>query len=323
VHAIELAGPSGLYWAGRLCLVKSQPHLAVYDRVFIEQFADLTNGGSRYRQTEIREERFGQDGEPDVDGEEVSASDAEQLRCQDFSTLDPEQEDEVWALICSLHVRLPSRETRRRRRSRRGRPDFRQTIRREVRARLSGPPEVLRSVRRTRPRRLVLVIDVSRSMAPYSRAMLVFSYALLRRALRVEVYCFSTRLTRVTDALRADDSAAALRAVSELTPDRGGGTRIGESLFALLADGRTRAATVVILSDGLEQGGVEELELTMPRLARTADQVIWVNPLKGDPDYQPLQRGMSAAQPYLDAFVSGHNLSSLGELAELLATLPH
>ncbi len=141
----------------------------------------------------------------------------------------------------------------------------------------------------------------------------------------MEAFAFGTRLTRITPSLHSRDPDAALEALGKAVPDWESGTRIGESLKELLDGwgrrGPIRGAAVIILSDGLERGDPELLGEQMRRLSRLAYRVIWVNPLKGSPEYQPLARGMAAALPYVDDFLSGHNLASLETLAEVLARL--
>ena len=216
--------------------------------------------------------------------------------------------------------------------SRRGR------LRRLLQARSSGSPPVRndrRSVcrrsgapagarrRRTRPRRLVLLLDVSGSMAEYSRALLVFAHAALRRDPRWEAFCFGTRLTRLTKALATSDPDEALRAAAERVVDWDGGTRIGESLKRFLDDfghaGMARGAVVVVCSDGLEVGDPDLLAEQMARLHRLAYRVVWLNPLKENPAYEPLARGMQAALGSVDLFLSGHNLVSLEAVGEVLS----
>ena len=203
---------------------------------------------------------------------------------------------------------------RRRRASRRGAPDLRRTLRRSFRT--GGEPvERAWQTRRRKPRRLILILDVSGSMAEYSRALLMFSHAVLRADRRFEAFCFGTRLTRLTRALATADLDEALgRAAAEVV-DWNGGTRIGESLKRFLDEyghrGLARGANVVILSDGLEVGDPDLLAEQMARLSRLAHEVFWLNPLKEDPAYAPLARGMKAALPYVDVFASGHNLASL------------
>jgi uncharacterized protein with von Willebrand factor type A (vWA) domain len=157
-------------------------------------------------------------------------------------------------------------------------------------------------------------------MSAYARALVQFGYAAMRAGQRVEVFCFGTRLTRVTRALRSTDPDTALGGVAATVVDWSGGTRIGESLKQLVDGyGQTaslRGAVCVVCSDGLERGDPELLAAQMARLARLAHKVVWVNPLKGDPRYEPLARGMAAALPHVDTFLSGHNVESLEALGD-------
>jgi uncharacterized protein with von Willebrand factor type A (vWA) domain len=162
-------------------------------------------------------------------------------------------------------------------------------------------------------------------MAPYSSALLLFAHAAMRADARWEAFCFGTRLTRLTAALRDADPDRAVAEAAAAAVDRDGGTRIGDSLGELL--GRRehmtvlRGAVVVICSDGLERGDPELLGRRMARLARLAAHVVWLNPLKEDPRYEPLARGMRAALPFVDDFASGHDLAGLTALADRLAAL--
>jgi len=171
------------------------------------------------------------------------------------------------------------------------------------------------------------VLDVSGSMSAYSRALVQFGFAAMSARgrvarPRVEVLCFGTRLTRVTRALRTGDPDEAMRRVAERVVDWDGGTRIGASLKQLLdAHGQQawlRGAVVVVCSDGLDRGDPHLLARQAARLRRVAHRVVWVNPLKGDPRYEPLARGMAAALPHLDVFLPGHNVASLEALGEVL-----
>ena len=190
--------------------------------------------------------------------------------------------------------------------------------------RTGGDPAVLaRRERQVKQRRVVLLLDVSRSMTAYSRALLVFAHAALRTAPRWEAFCFGTRLTRLTRALATTDPDEALRRASDAALDWDGGTRIGESIQAFLDGyghaGLARGAVVVVCSDGLDTGDPELLAEQMGRLRRLAHLVVWLNPLREDPRYEPLARGMAAALPHVDVFAAGHDLASLEELAEQLA----
>jgi hypothetical protein len=169
----------------------------------------------------------------------------------------------------------------------------------------------------------VLILDISGSMAPYSRALLQFAFAAMAAGRRVEVFCFGTRLTRVTRTLRTKDPDRALREIGHLVEDWEGGTRIGASLKELV-DGWSQRASIrgsvaVICSDGLERGEPDLLRDQMAKLRRLVHKIVWVNPLKGSPHYEPLARGMAAALPSIDEFLPGHNLESLEELSRALA----
>ena len=163
-------------------------------------------------------------------------------------------------------------------------------------------------------------------MSAYSRALLVFAHATVRTDHRWETFCFGTRLTRVTRALDAASLDTALQNVAAEVHDWEGGTRIGASLKTFLDrwghPGLARGAVVVICSDGLDTGDSTLLREQMARLSRLAEVVVWLNPLKADPRYEPVARGMATALPYVDVFASGHNLASLQELGAGLRLRP-
>jgi uncharacterized protein with von Willebrand factor type A (vWA) domain len=194
-----------------------------------------------------------------------------------------------------------------------------------VRASLStGGDPVVRAFRSrsNAPRKLVLLLDVSGSMEAYSRALLLYLHAARGSGRGVEAFAFGTRLTRLTTELATRDPDAAFAAAAKRVLDWSGGTRIGASLKAYNDEwGRralTRGAIVVVLSDGCERGDPELVGSEMRRLARQAFAVVWVNPLKAHPDYEPLAGGMAAAFPYVDRLVSGHDVASLEALGTVL-----
>jgi uncharacterized protein with von Willebrand factor type A (vWA) domain len=249
------------------------------------------------------------------------ASPIELLREKSFARCSEEELAAVAALMARSPVVPPLRRTRRVEPARRGAPDLRRTLRRSLRTG-GDPVERAWRRRRVRPRRIVLLLDVSASMADYARALLLYAHAAVRSDRRCEVFCFGTRLTRLTPALRSDAPDGALERAAALAVDRDAGTRIGVALKSFLDEyghrGLARGALVVICSDGLEVGDPALLGEQAERLARLAWQVVWLNPLKGDPAYEPLTRGMRAALPHLDVLASGHNLASLEELAMLI-----
>jgi len=260
------------------------------------------------------------------DGDEAAlrlvASAVEILRNKSFAYLSEEERQRVAKLIRALTVHVPIERTRRMRAANKGSSlDVRRTLRRSLRTQ-GEPFDRAWRARRTRTRPLVLILDVSGSMAPYSRALLQFGFAAMAAGRRVEVFCFGTRLTRVTRVLRTKDPDRAMHEIGRIVADWEGGTRIGESLKSLLDGWSQRAAlrgaVVVLCSDGLERGDPELLRRQMARLRRLAYRVVWANPLKGSPRYEPLARGMAAALPSVDVFLSGHNLESLEALASAL-----
>jgi uncharacterized protein with von Willebrand factor type A (vWA) domain len=188
-----------------------------------------------------------------------------------------------------------------------------------------GEPALLaRRRRRDKPRRLVLLLDVSGSMSPYADVLLRFAHAAVRVSpSRTEVFTVSTRLTRVTRQLRLRDPELALRAAGTAVPDWSGGTRLGESLRAFLdrwgQRGTARQAVVVIASDGWERGDAVLLSEQMARLSRLARTVVWVNPHRGKPGFVAGTAGMQAALPHVDHLVAGHSFDALRHVADVIA----
>lgn len=345
-EALDLVGlerRAGIYWAGRATLVTNREDLAVYDRVF----ASFWDGASAERQVTMAQPvTVGVDGggakedEPDAvptdDGPKVGDPDravrfsrAEVLAERDFSDLTADEWAEADRLIARLRVRTELRRSRRRRtvRAGRGQLDVRATVARSMK---TGGVPVARSwrARSWRPRRLVLIIDVSGSMEPYARALLRFAHAATRSRRaggaagrsQVDTFALGTRLSRITAEMTGSDPDAALAAASRRVLDWSGGTRLGDGLAELndrwgpLA----RGAVVVVLSDGWDRGDPAVLGAEMARLHRTAHRVVWANPLKASPGYRPVARGMAAALPWVDDFVEGHTLQSLEELAAVV-----
>jgi uncharacterized protein with von Willebrand factor type A (vWA) domain len=262
------------------------------------------------------------EGSPDVQDLAVQASAAEVLRHRDVSELTLVEREHLRRLFALLEPASPMRPARRRRPSRVGAVHPARTVRRALR----DGGEVTRLMHRRaapRPRRVVLLVDVSGSMSPYADALLRFAHAAVRaRPSSTEVFTIGTRLTRVTREMRVRDPDRALAASGTAIPDWSGGTRLGEVLKAFLdrwgQRGMARGAVVVICSDGWERGGTELLGEQMARLRRLAHAVIWVNPHKGRAGYEPLTGGMQAALPSIDHFVSGHSLAAFEELTGVI-----
>ncbi|HSD80378.1 MAG TPA: VWA domain-containing protein [Solirubrobacteraceae bacterium] len=249
-------------------------------------------------------------------------SDVELLLDRDFATYSDAERALARAVLRRLARRGPTRRSRRLRPSRRRghRPDLQRTVRASLR---HGGEPVHRHWRApgivARP--VVFVVDVSGSMAPYARMLLQYVQAAVAARRRVEAFALGTRLTRITRELHTKDVDRALARATAAVADFGGGTRIGEGLAELnRVHGRRlgRGAVVVVLSDGWDRGDPAVLSAEMARLARSAHRVVWLNPLKAQRGYEPLARGMAAALPHVDAFLEGHSLRSLAELAALL-----
>ncbi len=328
-----------LYWAGRATLVSRRDDIEVYDRVFRVYF--LASGDPAGELLTLTTQITSQvDGavldvpatDPPDDGDEeeaqlgLMASAAETLRRKSFDACTPEELAALRRIMARMRLTPPRRRTRRTRASRSGRkPDLRRTVRASMR--VHGEPAELRwQQRKVRLRPLILILDISGSMADYSRALLQFAYSARRASGRVEVFCFGTRLTRITRPLgrrRPDD---ALAEAGQAVLDWEGGTKIGDSLDAFVREwgrrGLARGGVVVICSDGLDRGDPEVLASAMERLSRQCYRLVWLNPHKGgNRDFRPSTLGMMVAAPHVDVMLSGHDLNSLEELATLLPAL--
>jgi uncharacterized protein len=339
------------YHAARCLFVRRREEIALFEEAF-EVFwrrpaegttnLDLRAMGERRR---FKRPRFdpaappagpddsAREGERREDGRPLSASlvrtwsAREVLRHKDFGEMTPAEREEVKELLAReaiLHVR--ERRIRRLARSRRGLPDLRRTLRRSL---VHGGEFLAwdRRSPRTKPRRLVVLGDVSGSMEPYTRMLLLFLYGLAapeRR--RVEVFLFATRLTRVTRELGAGNPEHALAAVSRTVPDWSGGTRIGEAVrtFNFVWSRRVLRSddVVLVVSDGWDRGDPDLLAREMARLQRSCHRLLWLNPLLASPRYEPLARGIRAARPYIDDFLPAHDAASLRQLARRLEELP-
>lgn len=331
-EAVRLV-PGELYWAGRATLVSRRDDIAIYDRVFREVFGfaiDMSPGMPPPQMNlqgavSERDVAVGES-EPEVEVPEdaTRASRAERLRNRSFAKLDDRELAELARSIDRLRLVAPVRRTRRRVGAKRGDLDPRRTVRHALRT--SGDPVTLfHRVRRERPRRVVLLLDISGSMSTFSRALLIFAHAALLADQRWEAFTFGTRLTRLTGVLRAAKADEALRRASTEARDWDGGTRIGDAIGDLLArygKGDTvRGAVVVICSDGLDVGDPVLLADQMARLHRLAHRIVWLNPLQENPQYQPLARGMAAALPHVDLFASGHNLAEIEDTCAAIGRL--
>ncbi len=335
---LDPAGLADLYWAGRTVLVCRRDDISVYDRVFRRFFLGDGDEAAELLQLSAAASQVSHSAlvvpatEPASDdlSEEalggLMASDADTLRHRSFTACTPAELAAVRRIMARIRLTPPRRRTRRTAPARRGSaPDLRRMVRRSMRMH-GEPAELCWRARKDRPRPLILILDVSGSMADYSRNLLQFAYSARRAAARVEVFCFGTRLTRITrelDHRRPDD---ALARAARTVFDWDGGTRIGASLESFVREwgrrGLCRGGIVVICSDGLDRGDPATLAAAMERLSRLSYRIIWLNPHKGsDPAFRPSTLGMMVAAPHIDLLLSGHNLSSLEELAALLPSL--
>ncbi|MFP3906210.1 MAG: vWA domain-containing protein [Acidimicrobiales bacterium] len=328
---------NAVYWAGRATLVTRPEDIEVYDQVFAafwgEGPAALLRSATAPTPTTLvlddddASEPPADDGDEDDESEDIQAvrySPAEVLRHRDFAECSEDELAEAHRLMSLMGLGVARRPSRRHRptTARHGRPDLRRTVRQSMRT--GG--ETLRRAHTSpseRPRRLVLLADISGSMEPYSRSLLRFVHAAATGRTRVEAFALGTRLTRLTRELSTRDPDAALERVGSAVDDWAGGTRLGDMLAEFNdrwgVRGMARGAVVVILSDGWDRGDPDQLAEQMQRLSRVAHRVVWVNPLKATPGYEPLARGMAAALPHVDRFIEGHSLAALEHLAKEIA----
>jgi uncharacterized protein len=318
-----------VYWAGRLTFCASRDDIARYDAVFGTWLAGRPRS-IPIRLPALTEVRAavpsaaldaGQSDQAEASTSlPYGASDIELLRHRDLAKLTEPELAQARLLLTLLRPVAPRRPSRRFRAAHRGPIDPHRTVRAILREG-GEPSRLLRRRHRDRPRRIVLLLDVSGSMQAYADTLLRFAYATVATHPRtVEAFTMGTRLTRVTRELRHREVTRALTTASGTIPDWSGGTRLGEQLGVFLQRWRDRArgAIVVIASDGWERGGAELLGRQMARLQRIAHRVIWVNPHKAHSGYRPATAGMAAALPYVDEFVAGHSIAAYQHLADLL-----
>ena len=332
---IGISTRSGVYWAGRATLVRRQEDVGTYDEAFERHWMSAAAGSVAVAEQptitlllDVPEDAAVpdvDDGASDGDGDHISVrwSRTEVLASRDFADCTADELAELHDLMGGLRLFGATRRCRRLRPAlHRGRPDLRRTVRAALR---TGGEPIHRAFSEpgVRPRRLVLLLDVSGSMEPYARALIRFLHAAMVGRRDVEAFALGTRLTRLTRELSTRDPDAALARAAVAVTDWSGGTRLGDGLRVFNdkwgVPGMARGATVVILSDGWDRGEPSVMEEQMGRLHRVAHQVVWVNPLKASPGYAPIARGMAAALPHVDRFVEGHSLDSLRSLVALLA----
>lgn len=329
-----------LYWAGRSTLIAKHDQIPIYDRAFRRFFLGYDPSIPEPLRKELQRSQIENEAvievpatEPGVRGHDeeeaklgLNASDIEIWRNKSFPACTDEELEVVRRIINRLKLTPPRRRTRRTRPSRpSARPDLRRTVRATMRQH-GEPAELFWRERKRKLRPLVLILDVSGSMADYSRNLLQFAYSARRASTKVEVFCFGTRLTRITPALERRRPDEALDRAAKSVFDWEGGTRIGDSIAAFVKQwgrrGMSRGAIVVICSDGLDRGDPAVLEEAMEKLSLLSHKVVWVNPHIGDEgNYRPVTLGMMVAEPHVDLIMSGRDLSGLEELAKRIPAL--
>jgi hypothetical protein len=330
-HAILLVAPETtpeLYRCALATLVSTPDEIAIVTRVFAAVFEDYADPadfrGDHPSLTSVPGMATAGTDATSESGREVEiatiGSAVERLAARDFGELDADELALLRELMRRFRLATPMRRSRRKRVAPGGRRvDMRETLRRARRS--GGEPAVLRRwVPREKPRKLVVLCDISGSMQAHARAMVQLLVCASGGA-RAEVFTFATRLTRLTRALAANP-ARAMRQAGEEAPDWSGGTRIGWALREFLdgygARGMARGAVVVIISDGWETGAADRLGAQMARLSLLAHRIVWVNPRTAKPGYQPLTGGMGAAWPYCDVVVSAHRLDAVDALLDAI-----
>ena len=335
--AVDLADREQVYHALRCTLVSRHDHLDVFDAAFRAFWERLPRSGDPSAPDPFEAARPAPPEQPGRDPDDesaaeqelalhgIAAAEAERLRHRDFADMSADGLRRIRRLMDELAALHPLRRSRRLETAHApGVLDQRRTLQQSLRS--EGIP-LQRQWRRSKlvPRRLVVLVDVSGSMEPYARALVMFLQALSARegaARHVEAFAFGTRLTRLTPHLTGRDPDVALARASMALSDWGGGTRIGESLAAYNRvfghRGMTRGAVVVIASDGWERGDLSVLDRELATISRQAETLMWVNPLKGHAGFEPLAGGMQVALRYVDDFLEGHDLAALEALAEAL-----
>ncbi|MBS1879481.1 MAG: VWA domain-containing protein [Actinobacteria bacterium] len=327
-----------LYWVLRCTLVSREEDLSAFDQAFagfdreeesqqhLLPASDDDEAAVAVREIVDQSEEGDEDEDEDEDAAGRRSSSLERLRQLDFARYSEDDLRQAARLVGEMAKQLPTRRSRRLRAAKDGTVfDKRRTLRAAMRT--DGYPVArLWRERRQVPRRLLFVVDISGSMQPYARVMLLLTQAAVQAGRKVEVFTFGTRLTRVTPELRSRDWNRALEAAQQNVVDWAGGTRIGESLQTLHRDWGSKrianGAVAVILSDGWETGDADLLGREMAWLKRAAHAILWVNPLAGRAGYEPLTAGMAAALPSIDRLLPGGDLRAIEGLTEVLRTLP-
>lgn len=342
LDALSTLDPANLldvYWSGRATLVRRREQLGTYDSVFRKFFLDEAETAASPLKLKLKassnasaalELPSPEEGSPGSVEEEVKlglmASTSEIFRNKAFTECTPAELAALRRMMSTLRLSPPRRRTRRVLSRQQGNRLHTRKMVREMMRSHGEPRELMFQHRKLRLRPVIFILDVSGSMADYSRNLLQLAYAARRAHQKVEVFCFGTRLTRITKSLdrRSPDAAMSLAGAAVLDWD--GGTKIGDSIDSFVRrwgrGGMSRGSIIVICSDALDRGDPAVLSDAMSALSRTSHRVIWMNPHKGDDrHFQPNTMGMLVAAPFVDEIVSGHNLQSLEDFSRLLTSL--
>jgi uncharacterized protein with von Willebrand factor type A (vWA) domain len=340
ISVLDASDIMDVYWSGRIALVRKKDNIPLYNKRFQAFFLDIGENEPDARKVKLKSSanagatlevpnvEQGLPGEVIEDETRLGymASAADISRHKAFADCSDEEINRFRKLISMLKVSPPKRRTYRTQTTPKGKVlDMRRMARETMRS-LGEPKDLMYIKRKEKLRSIVFILDVSGSMADYSRNLLQLAYSARRANTKVEVFCFGTRLTRITKSIDKRTPDEAMRLAGESVLDWDGGTRIGDAIAAFVKESRRsrlgRGAIVVICSDGLDQGEPQALDKAMQTLSRLAHKVIWVNPHKGDnEDYKPNTIGMMIADPYIDRIFSGHNYKSIEEFARELSRM--
>ena len=320
-----------IYWAGRSTLISRPEDTSIYNKVFkshwlgIDSMADEVNKlpALNLLFDDLSDESEFEDS-PKLENDFLSVkySSLEILSSKDFSNCNKLELQELFSLMNEIRFTGEMKKSRRTVKTKKHRKfDFERSVKSSFR---TDGEIVNRCFQESgkRRRRLVLLLDISGSMEVYARVLIRFVHAVMLSRSDVEAFSLGTRLTRLTKELSTRNPDAALSRASDVVDDWSGGTRLGEGIKEFNdrwgIRGMARGATILILSDGWDRGDSEIVGEQMKRLHRVAHRIVWANPLKATPDYEPLAKGMAAALPHIDNFVEGNSFDSLKDLSILL-----
>jgi len=339
VSVLDATDVMDVYWGGRTSLVRRKENIPVYNEIFQRFFFDnweeaASEAKKKFRAQvsttstiEIPENERTEQGDSNDDTKMgFMAASHEIFRNKAFNECTPQELAALRKMMSNIRLNPPIRRTRRLISTSKGKKlNMRKIVRENMRA-MGENREIYFTKKKEKLRPIVFILDISGSMADYSRNLLQLAYSARSANQKVEVFCFGTRLTRVTRSLSRRNPDQAMELAGTEAMDWEGGTRIGDAINTFLKKwgrGRVgRGSIVVICSDGLDRGDPETLAKSMEALSRIAHRVVWMNPHRGDAErYVPTSMGMIIAEPFIDEVVSGHNLKSLEEFSRKLVSI--